>query len=98
MSPSDKYFNNFNKIIKGATPELAIHLATLKNAQIAGIDKITGSIEKGKSADLIVLQSNPIKDLNSLANPYFVMKEGRIFNKKIKKIEETEHLLNSINL
>ncbi len=88
----------FNKFIKGATPELAIHLATLKNAEIAGIDKITGSIEKGKYADLIVLLSNPIKDLNSLANPYFVMKEGRIFHKKIKKIEETEHLLNSINL
>lgn len=86
----------FNKFIKDATPELAINLATLGNAKIAGIEKETGSIEKGKFADLIVLNSNPIEDLNVLANPYFVMKEGKIFHNKVKKISSVEDALNSL--
>lgn len=86
----------FNRFIKDATPELAIHLATLGNAKIAGIEKETGSIEKDKFADLIVLDSNPVEDLNVLAKPYFVMKEGKIFHNKVKKISSVEDDLNSI--
>lgn len=86
----------FNRFIKDATPELAIHLATLGNAKIAGIEKEIGSIEEGKFADLIVLNSNPIEDLNVLGNPCFVMKEGKIFHNKVKKISSVEDALNSI--
>lgn len=86
----------FNRFIKDATPELAIHLATLGNAKIAGIEKETGSIEEDKFADLIVLNSNPVEDLSVLANPCFVMKEGKIFHNKVKKISSVEDALNSI--
>lgn len=86
----------FNRFIKDATPELAIHLATLGNAKIAGIEKETGSIEEDKFADLIILNSNPIEDLSVFANPCFVMKEGKIFHKKVKKISSVEDALNSI--
>ena len=86
----------FNKIIKGASADLAIHLATLGNAKIAGIDNITGSIEEGKFADLIVLSNNPLTDLNILSEPCFVIKEGKIFHNKVTKIAKTEELLDNI--
>ncbi|OZI10070.1 amidohydrolase [Siphonobacter sp. BAB-5385] len=38
----------------GMTPEEALKLVTLNNAKILGIDKVVGSLEKGKHATLIV--------------------------------------------
>lgn len=45
-----KYFTKY----VGVTPEFALYTATLGNAEIAGLDAITGSIEAGKSADILV--------------------------------------------
>ena len=54
----------FNKYI-GRSAQEAIHRATLGNAAIAGIDKETGSIEAGKSADMIAVKGNPLDDLTA---------------------------------
>lgn len=73
------------------TPKFALYSATLLNAQLAGIDKITGSLEKGKMADMIVCRHNPLKDLKSLRNLSMVIKEGHIIkNPQIKKIANVE--------
>ena len=50
----------------GVSNAFAIHTATLKNAQILGIDDITGSIDVGKQADLIVVKENPLENIKSL--------------------------------
>lgn len=73
-------------------PAYALHCATLGNAIIAGIDKETGSLETGKSADLVVLESNPLdNNFKSLANPKMVMIKGNLIRKpKIKKIKSVE--------
>lgn len=72
--------------------QFALYTATLQNAKIAGIDHITGSIEKGKKADLIVTNENPLKDLHTLKNLYMVIQEGKIYDdikiKRNKKVEE----------
>ena len=44
----------------------ALHTATLRNAQLAGIGEVTGSIAPGKSADFIVTRENPLEDLWAL--------------------------------
>ncbi|MCH5189813.1 MAG: amidohydrolase family protein, partial [Oscillospiraceae bacterium] len=43
----------FQKYV-GVSPEFALYTATLGNAKIAGVENITGSIEAGKSADILV--------------------------------------------
>ncbi|WP_198417721.1 amidohydrolase family protein [Cryobacterium sp. TMT1-66-1] len=43
-----------------------IGIATLGGAKIAGIDTVTGSIEVGKRADLLIVQENPLKNLKVL--------------------------------
>lgn len=73
------------------TPKFALYSATLLNAQLAGIDKITGLLEKGKMADMIVCRHNPLKDLKSLRNLSMVVKEGHIIkNPQIKKMANVE--------
>ena len=78
----------------GVSNEFAIHTATLVNAQIAGIDDITGSIEVGKSADFMVVNGNPLEDLETLRNPQMVVLRGNVIKKpKVKKFAYVEEEL-----
>ncbi|MBP3892458.1 MAG: amidohydrolase family protein [Atopobiaceae bacterium] len=74
------------------TPAFALHTATLVNAQILGIDGETGSLEAGKSADLIVCAENPLDDLSRLRNLTYVMSRGRLVvcpkPKRMRKVDE----------
>lgn len=71
----------------GISNQHAIHLATLNNAKILGIKKETGSIEASKSADFVVVDGNPLKNLAVLARPVMVCARGNLIEKpKIKKV------------
>ncbi|MBQ9046025.1 MAG: amidohydrolase family protein [Oscillospiraceae bacterium] len=77
----------------GASNRDSLHAATLGNAKIVGIDSETGSIEKGKSADLIVVRDNPLDDLAALRNVSMVIMKGkRILNPKVKRMKEVDDL------
>lgn len=58
------------------TPAFSLYSATLGNAQIAGIDDVTGSLEPGKHADMIVTDANPLDDLTTLRNVRHVVRDG----------------------
>lgn len=76
------------------TTAFALYSATLLNAKLAGVDHITGSIEKGKMADMIVCRGNPLEDLTVLRQLDMVIKEGQILNHpKVKKMPEVEREL-----
>lgn len=83
----------FTKYV-GVSNTFALHTATLVNARIAGIDDETGSIEIGKSADLLVTDSDPTADLRALRTAYMVVMRGRVINKpKVKKFDYVEQEL-----
>ncbi len=52
--------------------------ATINGAKVLGVADITGSIEEGKSADLLVINGNPLENIRSLTvlNMDIIMKEG----------------------
>lgn len=78
----------------GVTPAFALHSATLLNARLAGIDSVTGSVEAGKAADLIVCDRDPLADLSALRSLHMVIKDGvRIEHPTVKKIPEVEREL-----
>jgi len=78
----------------GVSNSFAIHTATLVNAQISGIDNMTGSIEAGKFADMIVVENNPIEDLHALKDVKKVIFEGKLYdNPSLKKYPEVEDTL-----
>ena len=58
----------------------AIQSATITNAFVLKNDKL-GVIEKGFLADIIAVDGNPIKDINSMKKVTFVMKNGVIYKK-----------------
>ena len=56
----------------------AIIMASLRTAQSIGIDKITGSVEPGKHADLVVLDNDPRQDIEAYDRPRFVIARGTL--------------------
>ena len=86
------YFRRFC----GVTAAEALYTATLGNAQIAGIDRETGSIDPGKSADLLVTRDNPLTDLTTLREPSMVIFRGRrIRSPKVSRIPQVDQELDN---
>jgi imidazolonepropionase-like amidohydrolase len=70
------------------TPMEAIVSATRTNAELIGMADRIGTLEPGKSADLIAVDGNPLKDLtlfeHGLERVVLVMKDGRIVKDTMK--------------
>lgn len=77
----------------GISPREAIELATRTNAEILGLGNEIGTLEAGKRADFLVLRSDPLKNLRTLAEPEMVVYRGNVLvkprPKKIKAVEKT---------
>lgn len=81
------YFHKYCNV----SPAFALHTATLGNAQIAHIDDVTGSLEAGKEADLMVTKENPLENLQALRQVDMVMARGRLIqNPQVKKMPAVE--------
>jgi imidazolonepropionase-like amidohydrolase len=71
--------NEITELVRiGMSPMEAIQAATSKCAEALGISKRTGSIQQGLEADLIVLNTNPLKDIKAVGNIVLVVNDGRI--------------------
>jgi len=64
----------------GFSPMDALISATRIGAAALGIEKTTGTIQKGKIANLLLLSANPALDINNLDKVEFVVKNGKLFN------------------
>ena len=85
------YFRRFC----GVTATQALYTATLGNAKIAGIEKETGSIEAGKSADFVVCRDNPLNDLTTLREPSMVFFRGKKISPRQNRIREADQELDN---
>ena len=59
-----------------------IRSATIQSAESCAIDDQTGSIEKNKSADIIIVNGNPVEDISNLWNIEEVFKNGATVTKE----------------
>lgn len=59
------------------TPVDAIRAATSQAAMSIGIEETTGTIENGKSADILVINGDPLSNINDLQNVHRVICRGR---------------------
>jgi imidazolonepropionase-like amidohydrolase len=66
----------------GLTPLAALQSATLNPARFLGREKDLGTIEKGKLADLVVLDANPLADIGNTGRIHAVLVGGRLLNRK----------------
>ncbi|MDO7907598.1 amidohydrolase family protein [Paenibacillus sp. JX-17] len=74
-----------------------IEMVTKVNAEILGMDHLTGSIEIGKYADLIVMERNPLEDIQALSDAAMVMVRGRLITApSVTRIQEVDELLDRV--
>ncbi len=62
------------------TPMEVLETASLGGAYMMGLEDDLGSIEVGKLADLVVLNANPLEDIEHTDDIAFVMKRGILYD------------------
>lgn len=64
----------------GLTNKEVLQCATINNARILRLADKIGTIEKNKSADLVVLKNNPLENIGACRTPALVVREGRVYD------------------
>ena len=68
------------------SPMQAIVAATSWAAECCGMEKEVGAVEKGKAADLVVVDGDPLGDITLLQDRgriRLVMKEGKVYRSSL---------------
>jgi imidazolonepropionase-like amidohydrolase len=66
----------------GYTPVEALRAATLAPAQFLGREKEFGTVERGKIADVVLLDADPLADIRNTQRIQAVMLNGRLLDRK----------------
>ncbi|WP_295677084.1 amidohydrolase family protein [uncultured Mucilaginibacter sp.] len=64
----------------GLTPMQALQTATITPARVMKMDKISGSLEAGKHADLAIIDGNPLNNIRDIRKVTLVIKAGKIYD------------------
>ncbi len=70
----------------GFTPLEALQTATINPAKFLGLEKSLGTVEKGKIADLVLLDANPLENITNTKKISAVVVGGRYLSKE--KLQE----------
>jgi len=74
----------------GLTPIQALQAATVNPAKYLGLTRSNGSIEKGKVADLVMLDADPLVDIKNTRKIAAVMINGKLLDRsELDKMLET---------
>jgi imidazolonepropionase-like amidohydrolase len=76
----------------GASNSTAIQAITKNAAKALVIEDKVGTLEKGKLADFIVLEKNPLEDIKNLRRIQFVFKNGEEVYQKFSKSRELQNI------
>jgi imidazolonepropionase-like amidohydrolase len=77
--PHEHAAREFGRMVRlGMTPLAAITAATAAAAQLLGLEKEVGTLERGKLADIVAVPRDPLADVTALEGVSFVMKSGRV--------------------
>jgi hypothetical protein len=68
-------------VAAGLSPREALESATLAPARLLGWDRVMGSVETGKIADLVLLDGNPLQDIGNTRRIAGVFAQGRYYSR-----------------
>jgi len=66
-------------VAAGLTPLQVLRSATLNGARAMGLERETCTLAPGKLADLVILDADPLADVQNLSRIHRVIKDGRVF-------------------
>lgn len=75
----------------GFTPMEALQTATLNPAKFLGLQNQMGTVEKGKLANLVLLDANPVEDIKNTRKIAAVVLNGRLLDRA-----ELDQILNQV--
>ena len=79
VSKHGRNADEFELMVKHGMPAAqAIKAATVNNAELLGLADEVGTIEPGKSADIIAVAGDPLADVRALKSVSFVMARGEV--------------------
>jgi imidazolonepropionase-like amidohydrolase len=80
--PGFSLHNELDLLVQaGLTPMEALQAATFNPARFLGKEKELGTVERGKIADLVLLEANPLQDINNTKRINAVVMGGRLITK-----------------
>lgn len=80
VSAHGENWEEFVLMVEAGMPAMeAILSATIEAARLLRIDDRLGSVEKGKIADLVAVEGNPLDDITLMGDVSFVMKAGVVY-------------------
>jgi imidazolonepropionase-like amidohydrolase len=80
----------------GMKPIDALRTATINPVTYLKMTDSLGTIQKGKRADFVLLNGNPLKNITNTKNIFAVMTNGRLYTSgELKKLKEDVHRRNT---
>jgi imidazolonepropionase-like amidohydrolase len=78
-----KNYREFELMVEAGMPAMeAIKSATASGAELLGLSDKTGTIQKGKLADIIAVNGDPLTDIKVVKDVVMVMKEGVVYKQQ----------------
>jgi imidazolonepropionase-like amidohydrolase len=78
--PHGENAREFGYMVEGGMPAIEALLCAMQvNANILGMGDKIGSLEKGKIADIVAVDENPVSNIKTMEKVTFVMKEGVVY-------------------
>jgi imidazolonepropionase-like amidohydrolase len=82
IQPGPSLHQELKLLVKGGlTPLAALQAATLNPAKALGAADSLGTVAAGKMADLVLLDADPIADINNTTKIHAVIANGRYFDR-----------------
>ncbi|WP_262694674.1 amidohydrolase family protein [Kordiimonas aquimaris] len=66
----------------GVSPIDTIIMATQANARLLFLDRVTGTVDVGKDADLVFMEADPSNSIDALKTIQYVMRGGRLYDRR----------------
>jgi imidazolonepropionase-like amidohydrolase len=78
--PHGRNAEEFGQMVSlGMKPSAALESATSVDAELLGLSNKIGTLEPGKSADVVAVPGDPLQDIRQTEHVLFVMKEGVVY-------------------
>ena len=69
-------------VAAGIAPLDVIRIATFNAAKFLGKEDLLGSVEEGKLADMVLLNADPLEDINNAKKIHLVIKNGNVIDRE----------------